>query len=93
MMEATAEEIGSYFPILAEITDTGEQQVFQDPKDIPSGVAIRVLETNYDPITLEVWHCRSCGIDYDMPERENEDDFSCQECGSKETEFLEIRQK
>lgn len=35
------------FPILARIIRTGESVVFKSPKEIPSGVAFKILECNY----------------------------------------------
>lgn len=38
-----------YFPILAEIARTGERVVYYSSREIPSGVGIKVLKTNYEP--------------------------------------------
>jgi rubrerythrin len=41
-------------------------------------------------MTYEIWICRSCGWEGVLPEREDEDDFSCPECCSHETHFEKL---
>jgi hypothetical protein len=40
--------------------------------------------------TVEIWDCRSCGWRGVLPERSDEDDFSCPECGSTNTAFQTV---
>ena len=45
--ETVPESRKNAFPILAQIVRSGEKVVYDSPKEIPSGVAIRILKTNY----------------------------------------------
>lgn len=41
-------------------------------------------------MTYEIWGCRTCDWRGVLPERDNEDDFSCPQCGGSETAFEEL---
>lgn len=63
MHPETVPQHESIFPILATITRTGESVVFQSPKEIPSGVAFKILVTRYRPCQRckpGTLHCEAC---------------------------------
>jgi len=48
-VQTKEEKLDSYFPLLVEYPKSGLKEIIDDPAEIISGIALRVLETNYYP--------------------------------------------